>query len=165
MGSVIKYESSVLSIKFADVTNFLWKEKMWSVIKYERSVITKTLLRLAYLVYDLSNCVDDTPIKTSLSFAFRACAATSFSFAFVRVQQPAERYALACDCWHSFFLAARMLNALMRAWQWPAAYGSPRGLGSSHSGCQAYNNDNVCAFDWTIWVQNHTQVHSKFLNN
>jgi hypothetical protein len=72
---------------------------MWSVIKYERSVITKTLLRFTYLVYDLSNYVDDTLIKISLSFnfAFRACAATSFSFAFVRVQQPAERYALACD--------------------------------------------------------------------
>ena len=93
--SVIKYEMSVLSIKFAGVINFLWREKMWIVIKYDKSVITKTLLRLTYLIFDLSNCVDDTPIKTN--FAFRACAATSFSFAFVRVQQPAERYALACD--------------------------------------------------------------------
>ena len=29
-------------------------------MRYERSVVTMTLLRLNYLVYSLSNCVDDT---------------------------------------------------------------------------------------------------------
>ena len=33
----------------------------------EKSVVIITLLRFDYLVYDLVNCVDDTPTKTDLT--------------------------------------------------------------------------------------------------
>ena len=35
-------------------------------MKCERSVMVITLLRLDYLVYDLGNCVDNTPIEIGL---------------------------------------------------------------------------------------------------
>ena len=35
-------------------------------MRYERSVVTMTLLRLNYLVYSLGNCVDDTSTDTDL---------------------------------------------------------------------------------------------------
>ena len=55
-----------MNIKYADMTMFLWRERMKSVMKCERSVITMTLLWLDYLIYDLGNCVDDTPTETGL---------------------------------------------------------------------------------------------------
>ena len=39
----------------------------------EKSVVIITLLRFDYLVYDLVNCVDDTPTKTNLSHDVVAC--------------------------------------------------------------------------------------------
>jgi len=56
-----------MSIKFADMARFLWRERMESVMDCERSVITMTLLRLDYLVYSLGNCVDDTSTETGLT--------------------------------------------------------------------------------------------------
>ena len=50
-----------MSIKFANMTMFSWKERMKSVMDCEKSVMVMTLFRLDYLVYDLDICVDDTP--------------------------------------------------------------------------------------------------------
>ena len=56
-----------MSIKFAIMTIFLWRERMESIMKCERSIITTTLLRLDYLVHSLDNCADDTSTETGLS--------------------------------------------------------------------------------------------------
>ena len=40
---------------------------MLSVMRYERSVITVTLLQFDYLVYGLGNCDKDISTKTDLS--------------------------------------------------------------------------------------------------
>ena len=53
-----------MSIKFADMIKFLWRERMGSVMKCES--VTMTLLRLDYLVYNLDNYIDDTSTETGL---------------------------------------------------------------------------------------------------
>ena len=53
---------SVMSIKFADMT----QERVLSVMGYERSVITMTLLRLGYLVDNLGNCAMTLPLRLAL---------------------------------------------------------------------------------------------------
>ena len=51
---------SVMSIKFTDMTELLRKERIRSIKKCERSVITMILLQLNYLIHGLGNCADDT---------------------------------------------------------------------------------------------------------
>jgi len=74
-----------MSIKFADMTELLRRERIESVMKCERSVITMTLLRLDYLVHGLGNCADDTRMKPSPSMH-------SFAAVF-------HRYAIIFNCW------------------------------------------------------------------
>ena len=52
-----------MSIKFVDVVNFLRRERIESVIEYEKSVITMTLLWHDYLVYDFDNYIDNIPLR------------------------------------------------------------------------------------------------------
>ena len=56
-----------MNIKFADITKFLRRERIESVMKYERYVIAMTFLQLNYLVYDFGNYMDNTP-ETYLSY-------------------------------------------------------------------------------------------------
>ena len=59
---------SVMSIKFADMPESLWRERMRSVIECERSIMGMTLrLRLDYLVHSLGNCVYDISTKIGLT--------------------------------------------------------------------------------------------------
>ena len=58
-----------MSIKFADMTELLRRERIESVMKCERSVITMTLLRLDYLVHGLGNCADDTRMVLPLALS------------------------------------------------------------------------------------------------
>jgi len=53
---------SVISITFADMVG----ERRQSVMKFERSVITMTLLRLGYLVHRLGNYTITLPTETGL---------------------------------------------------------------------------------------------------
>ena len=43
------------------------REGIVSVMECKRNVITMTLFRLNYLVYDLSNCAGDTTTETGLT--------------------------------------------------------------------------------------------------
>ena len=53
-----------MNIKFTNMTESLWRERMESVMEYERSVITITLLRLDYRVHGPGNYADDTLTQT-----------------------------------------------------------------------------------------------------
>ena len=57
-----------MSIKFVDIA----KERRWSVMKCERSVITMTLLRLSYLAHSLDNRAITFTTETGLIEAWGA---------------------------------------------------------------------------------------------